>query len=222
MDIFNMNGVAKVEYLAILLFALAVSGDGLMVGVAYGIRKIKIPAISLLVIALSSTMAVSVSMVLGKAVSCFISPHQATIAGSAMILMIGVYFLLQAVRQKIVNLQHDEEDPLLSLNVNSLGIIIQILKKPSSADFDSSGEISVREAFFLGLALAMDALGAGFGLALTGMNILLTAISVGMVKFILVSAGLAVGHQMQNERWQSIAPLLTGLIFVAIAILEYV
>jgi putative Mn2+ efflux pump MntP len=54
------------------------------------------------------------------------------------------------------------------------------------------------------------------------MNILLTAISVGMVKFILVSTGLAVSYRMQNERFQSLAPLLTGLIFVAIAILEYV
>ncbi|MBP1761302.1 MAG: hypothetical protein H6Q64_844, partial [Firmicutes bacterium] len=63
-----------------------------MVGVAYGIRNIKIPVISLLVIALSSALAVSVSMVLGKALSLLISPHQATTIGSVMILMIGIYF----------------------------------------------------------------------------------------------------------------------------------
>ncbi len=210
------------EFLAIILFSLAVSGDGLMVGVAYGIRNIKIPVISLLVIALSSALAVSVSMVLGKALSLLISPHQATTIGSIMILIIGIYFLLQAGRQKIMNLQQSEQDPLLTLNVKCLGIIIQILKKPVSADFDSSGEISPREAFFLGLALAMDALGAGAGLALAGMNIFFTAISVGMVKFILVNAGIRVGQRMQNERWQSLAPFLTGLIFIAVAMIEYV
>jgi len=211
-----------VEFLAILLFALAVSGDGFMVGLAYGIRRIKIPLLSLLVIALASALAVSISMMLGKVLSWFISPHQAAAIGATMIFIIGVYFLLQAGRQKIINWQQSEQDPILTLNVNYLGIIIQILKKPASADFDCSGEISTREAFFLGLALAMDAFGAGAGLALTGMNILFTATSVGMVKFILVNTGIKVGQNMLNERWQSLAPLLTGLIFIAVAIMEYV
>jgi putative sporulation protein YtaF len=120
-----------------------------------------------------------------------------------------------------MHLQQSEEDPLLTLHCNALGIIIQILKKPASADFDCSGEISLREAFFLGLALAMDALGAGAGLALAGMNIFLTATSVGMVKFILVNTGMRMGQKMNDERWQSLAPFLTGFIFVAVAMIEY-
>jgi len=209
------------ELLAILLFALAVSGDGFMVGIAYGIKKIRIPILSLLVIAMASTLAVTASMILGKGISCFITPQWTSSIGAGIIILIGLYFLLQAARHKIFSLEHDVEDPLLSLNINSLGIIIQILKKPSTADFDSSGEISVKEAFFLGLALAMDALGAGVGLAMTGMNILLTAISVGMLKFTLVSCGLTVGSKFQNERWQGVNALLTGLILLAIGIIEY-
>jgi len=210
-----------VDLLAIMLFALAVSGDGLMVGMAYGIRKIKIPCTSLLIIALASALAVSVSMLLGKGLGMLISPQQAKTAGAALIFAIGVYFLLQAARQKIMHLQQSEEDPLLTLHCNALGIIIQILKKPASADFDCSGEISLREAFFLGLALAMDALGAGAGLALAGMNIFFTATSVGMVKFILVNTGMRMGQKMNDERWQSLAPFLTGFIFVAVAMIEY-
>lgn len=210
------------DILAILLFALAVSGDGLMVGIAYGVRNIKIPLLSLLVIALASALAVTVSMVFGKVLSLFIAPRQAAAIGSVMILIIGAYFLLQFARQKITDLQHSEQDPLLTLNVNVLGIIIQILKKPASADFDHSGEISLKEAFFLGIALAMDALGAGAGMALAGMNILFTAISVGMVKFILINTGICAGQKMKSERWQSWASLLTGLILVAVAIIQYV
>lgn len=208
------------ELLAILLFALAVSGDGFMVGVAYGIKNIKIPLLSLVIIAVASTLAVTASMFLGKGISCFISPQWASSLGAGIIIVIGLYFILQAARQKIYSLDHDAEDPLLSLNINSLGIIIQILKKPSAADFDCSGEISTKEAFFLGLALAMDALGAGVGLAMTGMNILLTAISVGMLKFTLVSCGLTIGRRLKNERWQGINALLTGLILLTIGIFE--
>lgn len=209
------------ELLAVVLFALAVSGDGFMVGVAYGIKKIKIPLLSLTVIALASALAVTASMVLGKGISCFISPQLASAVGAVMIILIGLYFILQAARQKICSLESDMEDPLLSLNINSLGIIIQILKKPSTADFDHSGEISIKEAFFLGLALAMDAMGAGVGLAMTGMNILFTAISVGMLKFTLVSFGLNVGGRIQNERWQGVNSLLTGVILLMIGIFEY-
>ena len=216
-----MNGVEILELLAIVLFALAVSGDGFIVGIAYGIKQIKIPTLSLLVIAMASALVVMSSMILGKGISCFIAPQLTSTIGASLIIIIGIYFLLQAFRQKIYSLEHDEEDPLLSLNINSLGIIIQILKKPSTADFDSSGEISFKEAFFLGLALAMDAMGAGIGMAMTGMNILLTAISVGVLKFTLVSTGLNVGRKMQNEHWQSATTLLTGLILLAIGILEY-
>lgn len=208
------------EFLAILLFALAISSDGFMVGVAYGINKIRIPIISRVVIALASTLAVTGSMILGKGISCFISPVMAKTIGALMIIIIALYFILQAIRQKICSLDHDEEDPLISLNINSLGIIIQILKKPATADFDSSGEISLKEAFFLGLALAMDALGAGVGLALAGMNILLTAVSAGMLKFILISSGMVVGRKIRCENTQGLAPLLTGLILLAIGIIE--
>ncbi|HWQ74714.1 MAG TPA: manganese efflux pump, partial [Syntrophomonas sp.] len=65
-------------------------------------------------------------------------------------------------------------------------------------------------------------LGAGAGMALTGMNILFTAVSVGMVKFILINTGICAGQKMKSERWQSWAPLLTGLILVAVAIIQYV
>lgn len=208
------------EFLAILLFALAISSDGFMVGVAYGINKIRIPFISLAVIALASTSAVTGSMILGKGIGSFISPAMAKNIGALMIIIIALYFILQAIRQKICSLDHDEEDPLISLNINSLGIIIQILKKPATADFDSSGEISLKEAFFLGLALAMDALGAGVGLALAGMNILLTAVSAGMLKFILISSGMAVGRKIRCENTQGLASLLTGLILLAIGIIE--
>lgn len=208
------------EFLAVLLFALAISSDGFMVGVAYGINKIRIPVISLAVIALASTLAVTGSMILGKGIGCFISPALAKTVGALMIITIALYFIMQAIRQKIHSLEHDEEDPLISLNINALGIIIQILKKPATADFDSSGEISLKEAFFLGLALAMDALGAGVGLALAGMNILLTAVSAGMLKFILISGGTIVGRKIRCENMQGLAPLVTGLILLAIGIIE--
>jgi len=214
--------VAFVELLSIILFALAVSSDGFIVGMTYGVRKIRMPISSLLIICIASASAVTVAMLFGKGLTCLLSPSAATHLGAITIIAIGVFFLLQSLRQKLGNVEVDGEDPILSLNVKPLGIIIQILKEPSSADFDRSGEIGLREAFFLGLALAMDAFGAGIGIAMAGYNILFTAISVGMLKFILVSSGLILGKKVENERWQYLSSVLTGLILMILGISELI
>lgn len=209
------------EHIAALLFALAVSADGFAAGVAYGIKRIRIPVIPLLVIAVSSAAAVSVSMVLGTGLAAILDPRWASYTGACLLIAIGCYFLMGAFRETISNLQIDPQEPLLSFNIKTLGIIVHILKEPSKADFDSSGEISVREAAFLGLALALDALGAGVGFALTGMNILFTALCVGMLKFILVYSGMWIGQCCKGSRVTGAAALLSGFILVVIGLMEF-
>lgn len=208
------------DYLTIALFALAVSADGFAVGMAYGIGKIRIPFFSLLVISLASALAVSLSMLCGKGLAELLSPQMSSYIGAIIILGLGVYFLLTAGKDKIGSLEKSQEEPLLAFSIKPLGIIVQILKQPSRADFDRSGEISTSEAFFLGLALAMDALGAGIGIAMTGSNILYTAICVGMLKFILVNSGIFLGSKINAAKLKAVAALVPGLVFIAIGILE--
>jgi putative Mn2+ efflux pump MntP len=77
------------EYLAALLFALAVSADGFAAGVAYGIKRIRIPVIPLLVIAISSAAAVSVSMILGTGLAAILAPWWASRLGALLLIGIG-------------------------------------------------------------------------------------------------------------------------------------
>lgn len=204
-----------------LLFACGVSADGFMVGVAYGIQKIRIPIVSLMVVALASSMAVTISMVCGKGIGTMIPQPWANSIGAIMLMVVGFYFFLGACREKIHSLEKGNEEPLLILNIKSLGIIVHILKEPSRADFDSSGIISTREAFFLGTALAMDAMGAGLGAAMTGLNIFFTAVSVGMLKFILVNAGLCIGRMADSKRLKNISALISSIIFIIIGLAEF-
>jgi putative sporulation protein YtaF len=210
------------DLLLIGLFALAVSADGFAVGLAYGVRKIKIPLVSLLVICIASASSVTAAMLLGRGLSSLLSPLLASRLGALMIIVIGLIFLLQSLRQKINAIEENGSDPLLSLKIRPLGIIIQILKEPSSADFDHSGEIGTRESFFLGMALAMDAFGAGIGIAMAGYNILFTAIAVGMLKFVLVGSGLLLGRKAAREDCQGLPTALTALLLLAIGISEFV
>lgn len=209
------------EYLSALLFALAVSSDGFVTGVAYGVKKIKIPLAPLLVIALSSTAAVTVSMMFGTGLAAFLPSDWTSRVGALLLIGIGLYFLLDAFRATISCLEANPEKPLFSFSIKTLGIIVCILKEPSSADFDSSGVISIREAAFLGLALALDALGAGIGIAMAGLNILFTALCVGVLKFILVSSGMWIGRNCTGNRMKLVAGFISGLILVLLGLMEF-
>lgn len=210
------------EIISPLLFALAVSSDGFMAGIAYGAKRIHIPIFSLAVVSLASALAVTVSMICGKGVATIIPEAWASSIGSLILIAIGIYFILGACKEKINSLPMDEEEPLISFNIRSLGIIVQILREPSSADLDSSGEISAKEAFFLGLALALDALGAGVGVAMAGFNILFTAIAVGILKFALVNSGLYLGATIINSKLKTASQIIPGLILISIGLLEYI
>lgn len=210
------------ELLTSVLFGLAVSADGFAAGVAYGARNIKIPVLSLLVITLASGLAVTLSMLCGQGLAGVLSPKMAAGIGSLAIIGIGCYFLLQGCGDKINELETDAQQPLVSFSIKPMGIIIQILKEPARADFDCSGIISIREAFFLGLALALDAMGAGFGVAMTGLNILYTVLAVIVLKFILVYLGLLIGAVFHQSCLKSLSAVISGLIFIIIGISELI
>ncbi len=210
------------ELISSILFGLAVSLDGFAAGMAYGVKKIKIPVFSLLVISLASALAVSFSMLCGKGLAMGLSPQLASRMGAVIIMALGAYFILQAGGEKISKIETEIEQPIMTLSIKPLGIIVQILKEPARADFDRSGTISGRESFFLGLALALDAIGAGIGVAMTGLNIFYTVLAVGVLKFILVNLGLFIGGFFDQGWVKSLSAVISGLIFIIIGISEFI
>lgn len=210
------------QLLSIIFFSLAVSADGFIAGLAYGINKIRITLIPLLMIAAASALAVCLSMLLGRGIAAVLPEGSAGKAGSLLLFVMGVIFLFKALRDLLHNLPAEEDHPLMTLNLRPLGIVINILKDSAAADMDASGEISRKEAFFLGLALAVDAMGAGVGIAMAGYNILFTALTVGVLKFILVSSGIELGKYIHNEAIRSVASFIPGFIFITIGVLEFI
>ena len=70
---------------------------------------------------------------------------------------------------------------LVKIEIKSIGLVINVLKKPTAADLDNSGSITGIEAFILGIALSLDAFGAGFGAALLGYSPYALAIAVALM-----------------------------------------
>lgn len=209
------------EILPVILFALAVSVDGFGVGLAYGMRSIRISLLPLLVICVTSALAITISMYFGTLVASLFTPETAGRLGAFILILVGIWIIYEAWSKwkKVHEPEKAETDScLMRFKIPGIGIVIQILKEPQEADFDRSGNINNKEALFLGFALAMDALGAGFGAAVAGYQMLLVPIFVGTFKFILVSGGLWLGRRNFFSSLGITGSLLPGIILIMLGI----
>ncbi|MGM0472133.1 MAG: sporulation membrane protein YtaF [Bacillota bacterium] len=218
------------EIISLIIFVLAISLDGLAVGITYGLREIKLPLTSLLIIGLTSALSVLASMLFGDLLTAFLSFKLAELLGGGMLIIVGLSVLYQALKQIIVEESLEGSEilitnsslsyQLLDLEIESLGIVIKILKEPVRADFDYSGVISQQEALFLGFALAVDAFGAGIGAAMTGFAPLITALLAGVVIFGCLSVGLSLGSKFNLERFDYRITLLPGLLLIILGVIK--
>ncbi|RDI44237.1 sporulation membrane protein YtaF [Falsibacillus pallidus] len=203
--------------LSLILLALAVSLDNFSTGLTYGLRKMHIPVKSIIIIACCSAASLLAAMLLGNLVESFLSPHIANQAGGFILVMLGAWVLFQFFRQ---DQQQEEEKTLINFEIRSLGVVIQILKKPTSADFDQSGTITGIEALMLGVALSLDAFGAGFGAAMLGYSPFILALTVAVMSLLFVTSGMKIGKIFSHVSWVQRMSFLPGILLILIGILK--
>ena len=207
-----------VEILSLLLLALAVSLDSFGVGLTYGLRKMKLPLKSLLFIASCSAVSILIAMTIGNWIVNYLSPSVAESIGGVILIMIGAWALYQIYRPAKRDVKNKEDAVILNFEIKILGVVIKILRKPMVADFDNSGTITGREAFFLGIALSLDAFGAGIGAALIGFSPLLMAISVAIMCALCVTLGMRSGYVFSDSRVLQKFSFIPGLLLIILGV----
>ncbi|MBE3588180.1 MAG: sporulation membrane protein YtaF [Thermoanaerobacteraceae bacterium] len=216
------------ELLSIIVFALALNMDALGTGVVYGVRGIRLPFTSVLIISLMSVAAIGLSMTAGQLVARIISETSARHLGGVIIILIGLRILIQSVRERNKGnwrssdgIEDEEEPrPVVQLRIRPLGVMVQVLREPHRADLDRSGVISAREAALLGLALALDAFSAGFAFSMLGFNLLLTTLLVGIGDMAMIYAGLLAGRGFGTTALGRQFTALPGCILIMLGILK--
>ncbi|GMB07369.1 sporulation membrane protein YtaF [Thermolongibacillus altinsuensis] len=201
---------------SLFLLALAVSIDGFTVGFTYGMRKVSIPIRSLLVISSCSFITLLAAMGIGKIINHLFSPAFAKMIGGTLLIILGLWIIVQFFFKK----EEKEEKLLINVEIRSLGIVIHILRKPTIADFDRSGTITGIEAVFLGLALSLDAFGAGVSAALLNYSLLSTASLVALLSFCFLLSGLKAGKAFAKYAWLQKYSFLPGILLILIGIFK--
>lgn len=193
--------------LAVIAIGLASNLDNAGVGIAYGVRKIRIPWYSNLAIACISFIATFVSGLFGSVISSWIAPWIGQLIGTFVIVGVGVWVLVQPLVEK-------KHSPL-EKDSNHL---TRLLRNPEEADKDSSKSISLGESILLGIALAMNALAGGFNAGITHLNIWHTSLSVGLFSYILLALCTSFGEKYAAEKFGNQATIVSGILLILIGL----
>jgi putative sporulation protein YtaF len=203
-----------------VLLALAVSLDSFGAGLTYGMKSITIPFRSISIIAICSAVTFLSSMLIGSAIEHFISPKTGEVLGGLILLAIGIYSLFQVFISENEEAESEPRD-IVKFEIKSLGIVIHILKKPVIADMDRSGSITGLEAVLLGIALSLDAFGAGIGAALVNLSPMLTTLSIAIMSALFLWGGMFLGlFFVHRANWVKRLSVIPGLLLIIMGLLK--
>jgi len=185
-----------VNFLMMLLFALAVSMDGFVVGLSYGVKDIILPLKSTLIVSAISGLIVCLSMLAGIFSTTFISIFYVNIIATVLLVVMGLWLISTAWREQHRPKAIAEETLLFRLHLPLLPYVIQVIKAPEKAAGDNE-EVDNKEAWVLGLALAFDSMGGGFAVAMAGLSVLQTSVMVMLACFLLIEAAMLLGKKFR-------------------------
>ncbi len=213
-----------VNLLGIVFLSLALNIDAAGVGISYGIRKIKLPVLSIFIICLISMASLSISMLAGNVIENYITKTMSQHIGGFILVLLGAWATYQYFRDEETLSEDKKEyssETLIIFQIHLLGFLIKILKEPQIADADKSGTISIHESLLLGMALALDSLGAGVAISLMGFNIIITALCVGVCQFLFMYCGAIAGSKWSSTLLGNKISILPGLLLVMIGLSRF-
>jgi len=202
------------------LFVTALSTDALIASLAYGSNKIKIPYVSVMVIALLCTGILGISLLVGTFLKPFLPTELLKGISFAILFFIGIMKLLDNIIKALID-KYTLINKQIKFSMLNLNFILNIYADPKEADIDESKVLSPREALSLGIALSIDSLAAGVGAALGNVNI----IAVILASLLLSTAAIKCGEILGNKLSEKVPfklSWLSGFILIALAIVRVV
>ncbi|WP_209700765.1 sporulation membrane protein YtaF [Clostridium algifaecis] len=197
-----------------IIFVLSVNTDNFVVGLSYGIKKIKIKILSNLLIGLISSIGTILSMKIGKIITQFVPANLTNLSGSTILILIGIWSILEEF--------HKKKNIPINREKNSLSKLENILSNPENADKDTSGSIDIKESIYLAIALTLNNVGLGIGASIAGLNILFTTVLNLFISIAAITFGYTVGSKYLSNKLGKYAAVISGFIIILLGIYEMI
>lgn len=199
----------------IIFFAISSSSDNFIVGISYGINKIKINFINNIFIALISGIGTFLSMAFGKALLNIIPLEKANLLGSSVLILFGLYMFINSLK----NLYIKDKD-ICEINIEEKNYYHNILNNPEVIDADGSNNIEFRESISLGMVLCINNIGLGIAASITGLNMYLTSLCSFLFSVLFIQLGYYVGNKFLSKRLSKYSEIVSALIIIILGIYE--
>ncbi|MBD1372796.1 sporulation membrane protein YtaF [Hazenella sp. IB182357] len=206
--------------LTLLWLAFAVSLDSFGAGTTYGLRKMRIPPTSIVIIGICSGIVIYLAMKIGDRLSIWFSPFVASTLGAMILISLGLWAVLQSLRSRTNDKPKHQQEKVKTwtFHIEKIGLVIQVLKSPLHADVDESGSITAGEAILLGVALSLDAFAAGIGASMMGIPALSTAILIAIMSSLFLSLGMIIGIKVPKHRFSRVISILPGMFLIVMGL----
>ncbi|WP_042346497.1 manganese efflux pump [Bacillus massiliigorillae] len=183
--------------ITIILVGLAANLDNLGIGLAYGIKKTKIPLLSNIVIAVISMIVTYIAVITGNTITHYISTTTANLLGSILLCIIGIWTILAPVFSKPTPFEN-----------------------PEYIDWDQNQIISAKEAIYLGFTLSLNCLATGIAIGANNISPLWTVVSIGLFSLITIGIGSKFGYILAKTVFGKHSTTISGVFLILIGLYE--
>ncbi|MDF2567866.1 MAG: sporulation protein [Oscillospiraceae bacterium] len=201
--------------LSSMILVLVLCLDAFAVSVAYGVNKIKFTIASTLVISLVGTSFLGISLFAANIIGQFVPGDVCKWAGFIILFMIGFTDFFQgSIKSYLRSKTNYKKD--MKFKFCDIKFAVAVYLDETKADADNSKQLSVKEAFYLAVALSIDSLAIGFGSGLAQISIWETLIFCFILNFVAIWFGFFIGQHISKASKIDLY-WLSGLILIGIA-----
>jgi putative Mn2+ efflux pump MntP len=229
-----------------LLLAIASNVDNFAVGIAYGVKKLKISTLTSLFIALVSAIGTFLSISVGEDINNYLSVDAANILGSIVLVAVGAWSIRDTLKtegqkakkkarmrqemrllvsagshQSVSNPSYDDYSQEFSQEFLQEFSYEKYLENPEKADLDRSGYIDVRESIALAFGLTLNNLGSGIGGGISHLNVGITSLLVFILSLLGMSGGYFFGDRFTTRISGFWAGIISGVLVIVVGVYEY-
>lgn len=209
----------------LIFLTLALSIDALSIGLSYGVRKIKLSPLSIIIISAISLIFSSSSIYFGKFLSQIFSEKITSFTSILILIFLGIFIIKKGIENNEKDKQIIKEKIIkkkkYSIFLKSFGLTINIIKSPAVCDMDNSMKIEPKEAFYLGTALSIDCIGVGIAVSSLNTYANLFPILIMIFQIIFLNCGMFVGKKINlNKLDENKLSIISGLILIFIGFIR--
>lgn len=182
-----------IEIISAIIFALSANIDNIVIGISYGLKKIKISLKDNLIIAFFTSIATLFSMYAGNIVNIFLNQSVENLLGGALLISLGIFSLIK-----------------------------DLIKKDDRSEISNIKKISIPELFTLILTLSSNNVATGIAASISGINIIYGVIFTFIFCNIFMYIGNKIGNKIKNKKIENLSTVISSLLLIFLGILTII